>query len=310
MDITDSEWEIMRVIWENDLTKSKDIILLLNKKMNWSPSTVKTLLNRLVKKNIIGYQNEKEKFLYYPLITERDAIQYKMEKVAKQIYEGICHRASTNFEFYGSDDMEYINYLSEGLESYYSRALEKYPTPFIEKKEIFIHKTYSSFKSAMGIVIDLAWARAGLQWGIIHISPKEVFAEIDSRLVLHHLVTQALILRINPNLPYWLQQGISAYESKWLTKDMIKSELKEKKKLIEKRIFNIEEFNFQIFEEQSGFTVSYTIIEFLEYYYGKSMLLEVIKKPIAFENLLNNDSEHFLDNWISYIRKEYGYEGN
>lgn len=49
--ISEAEWEVMRVIWARKQLKSSDIIDILQEKFQWSPSTIKTLLGRLVDKN-------------------------------------------------------------------------------------------------------------------------------------------------------------------------------------------------------------------------------------------------------------------
>ena len=42
--ITDAEWEVMRVVWANDRVTNKKIISVLKEKMDWTPSTIKTIL--------------------------------------------------------------------------------------------------------------------------------------------------------------------------------------------------------------------------------------------------------------------------
>ncbi|VHF24886.1 CopAB ATPase metal-fist type repressor [Streptococcus pyogenes] len=48
--ISNAEWEVMRVVWTYGTVKSSDIITILRKKYQWSDSTIKTLIGRLVKK--------------------------------------------------------------------------------------------------------------------------------------------------------------------------------------------------------------------------------------------------------------------
>lgn len=48
--ISDSEWEIMRVIWTLGQTTAQEITQILADSMDWKPATIKTLLGRLVKK--------------------------------------------------------------------------------------------------------------------------------------------------------------------------------------------------------------------------------------------------------------------
>ncbi|GMA69927.1 hypothetical protein GCM10025879_11730 [Leuconostoc litchii] len=48
--LTISEWEIMRVIWTLGEATSNQIIHIMYSKKKWQPSTVKTLLNRILQK--------------------------------------------------------------------------------------------------------------------------------------------------------------------------------------------------------------------------------------------------------------------
>ncbi|HFI2475932.1 TPA: BlaI/MecI/CopY family transcriptional regulator, partial [Streptococcus suis] len=52
-EISLSEWQVMRVLWaENQLT-SRQIVERLIDDMDWNDKTIKTLLNRLVKKGYV-----------------------------------------------------------------------------------------------------------------------------------------------------------------------------------------------------------------------------------------------------------------
>ena len=50
LEITPAEWQIMRVVWSLRQTTSSQIIEILQKKVDWKPATIKTLLRRLVDK--------------------------------------------------------------------------------------------------------------------------------------------------------------------------------------------------------------------------------------------------------------------
>ena len=53
--ISDSEWEVMKLVWKNHPLSSDDIVSSLVHRMNCSPQTIKTFINRLVKKGALGY---------------------------------------------------------------------------------------------------------------------------------------------------------------------------------------------------------------------------------------------------------------
>lgn len=86
--ITDAEWEIMRVVWTQGETTSKEVTQLLNQKTEWKNTTVKTLLSRLVDKGMIATKPLGNKFIYYPLVEERQSIQ----TVSQEILGKVCSK--------------------------------------------------------------------------------------------------------------------------------------------------------------------------------------------------------------------------
>lgn len=92
--ISDSEWEIMRVIWTQKTTTAQEIIDVLGESMNWKPATIKTLLGRLVKKGAVRTEPSGKKYIYHPVISEGDTVKSATENLfshicAKRIGEAI-----------------------------------------------------------------------------------------------------------------------------------------------------------------------------------------------------------------------------
>ncbi|MGX7111645.1 CopY/TcrY family copper transport repressor [Gemella cuniculi] len=75
INISEAEWEVMRVVWSNDVVTSKLVMDTLSKKKEWSASTVKTLLSRLVCKNILSTEKIGNKFFYNSIYTESDCLE-------------------------------------------------------------------------------------------------------------------------------------------------------------------------------------------------------------------------------------------
>ena len=55
VEISQSEWEVMRIIWTLGPLKSSTIAVILADKMAWKIATTKTFLGRLVKKGANFY---------------------------------------------------------------------------------------------------------------------------------------------------------------------------------------------------------------------------------------------------------------
>lgn len=73
--ISETEWEIMRVVWANEAVTSREVIDTLEQKMNWKESTIKTLIGRLVEKEALETSKEGRKFIYTAKISEDDTIK-------------------------------------------------------------------------------------------------------------------------------------------------------------------------------------------------------------------------------------------
>ena len=62
--ISPAEWEVMRVLWAKGQATSSEIIEILAKKLDWSASTVKTLIGRLADKGYLTSQRQGRGFIY------------------------------------------------------------------------------------------------------------------------------------------------------------------------------------------------------------------------------------------------------
>ena len=90
--ITDAEWEVMRVVWANDQVTSKKVISVLQEKMDWTQSTIKTILGRLVGKGVLNTEQEVRKFIYTANIEEKEAVRDYTE----DIFNRICNKKVGN----------------------------------------------------------------------------------------------------------------------------------------------------------------------------------------------------------------------
>ncbi|GKT03666.1 CopY/TcrY family copper transport repressor [Furfurilactobacillus entadae] len=74
LEISDAEWEVMRVVWTLGQVTSHQVTTILADKMGWKAATSKTLLGRLVKKGALATAKEANAFVYTPLVAEQDAM--------------------------------------------------------------------------------------------------------------------------------------------------------------------------------------------------------------------------------------------
>ncbi len=88
MQISDSEKYIMDVLWNESPQTAKSIIDNLDKSLDWQDKTVKTLINRLLKKQAIGYEKEGRVYWYFPLLEESDYISSESENFLTKVFKG------------------------------------------------------------------------------------------------------------------------------------------------------------------------------------------------------------------------------
>ncbi|MCB2308561.1 BlaI/MecI/CopY family transcriptional regulator [Clostridium estertheticum] len=86
--ISNAEWEIMKIIWNNSEISSINIIKELKDKSEWKPATVKSLINRLLNKNIIGFNKLGYEYLYYPLVSEDECIKLESLSFVNRVFNG------------------------------------------------------------------------------------------------------------------------------------------------------------------------------------------------------------------------------
>lgn len=90
--ISESEWEIMRVVWANGSVTSREVIDILEDKMDWKESTIKTLMGRLVDKGALATTKDGRKFIYNADISEEDTVRnYSTDILAR-----VCNKQNGN----------------------------------------------------------------------------------------------------------------------------------------------------------------------------------------------------------------------
>ena len=86
--ISDSELEVMRILWQEKRSLSfAEIRTQLENTTRWSPSTIKTLVTRLRDKNIISTQIHYVN-LYTPNITQAEYIQGQERSLINKLLGG------------------------------------------------------------------------------------------------------------------------------------------------------------------------------------------------------------------------------
>lgn len=92
MQISDAEWQIMKIIWMQGEQTSTDLIRVLAERFDWSKSTVQTLLARLVEKECLTRKKEGKSFVYSALLT----LDQSRDLLVQDIKDKVCSRRIRN----------------------------------------------------------------------------------------------------------------------------------------------------------------------------------------------------------------------
>ena len=86
--ISESEFEVMKVIWKYAPISTNEITDKLTQTTKWSPKTIQTLIKRLVTKKVLSYEKQSRVFVYTPLIKEKEYIGQESNSFLKRYYNG------------------------------------------------------------------------------------------------------------------------------------------------------------------------------------------------------------------------------
>ena len=92
MQISDAEWQVMKIIWMQGEQTSTDLIRVLAERFDWSKSTIQTLLARLVEKECLTRKKEGKSFVYSALLT----LDQSRDLLIKDIKDKVCSRRIKN----------------------------------------------------------------------------------------------------------------------------------------------------------------------------------------------------------------------
>lgn len=86
--ITEAEWKIMKVLWASSPLTLKEIVADLKKETDWSNTTVRTLIVRLMEKEYIVADKSTGNFKYAPLIQKEDCQHEQTKDFIDRVFEG------------------------------------------------------------------------------------------------------------------------------------------------------------------------------------------------------------------------------
>jgi len=87
-ELTEGEWAIMQVVWKNQPCAAPTVQEELAGRKNWSYSTVKTIMDRMVAKGLLKTERIRNLILYRSAVTQKEAQKGEIMRAVNRAFNG------------------------------------------------------------------------------------------------------------------------------------------------------------------------------------------------------------------------------
>ena len=110
----------MEALWEQSPLTANDVADRVTAARDWSAQTVKTLLSRLMAKDVIAADQDGRRFLYRPLVAREDYVASESGRLVNRLFGGrvsplVAQLASQ--DQLSDDDIAELEAILKGLKS-------------------------------------------------------------------------------------------------------------------------------------------------------------------------------------------------
>jgi BlaI family transcriptional regulator, penicillinase repressor len=88
VELTETEWAIIKTVWEGEPCTAPDIRQKLARQTGWTYSTVRTLMDRMVAKGLLTAQKVKNVTLYRSAVSRKQAQRGELLYALKHAFNG------------------------------------------------------------------------------------------------------------------------------------------------------------------------------------------------------------------------------
>jgi BlaI family penicillinase repressor len=87
-ELTEGEWAIIQAVWTHEPCAAPTVQEALEDERKWSYSTVKTMMDRMVAKGLLGTERIRNLILYRSAITRKQAQKSEILRTVKRAFDG------------------------------------------------------------------------------------------------------------------------------------------------------------------------------------------------------------------------------
>jgi len=86
--LTEGEWAIIQAVWDNEPCAAPTVQETLEAQKNWTYSTVKTMMDRMVAKGLLTTERIRNLILYRSAITKKQAQKGEIMRALRRAFNG------------------------------------------------------------------------------------------------------------------------------------------------------------------------------------------------------------------------------
>ncbi len=86
--ISDAEWQVMNIVWDGQPMTAQEIIAALQGASDWAPATIKTMLHRLVAKEVLTYDLQGNRYVYRSRVRRADCVRAASRSFLERVFDG------------------------------------------------------------------------------------------------------------------------------------------------------------------------------------------------------------------------------
>jgi predicted transcriptional regulator len=87
-ELFESEWAILQVVWQREPCAAPTVQEVLQKSKGWAYTTVKTMMDRMVRKGLLTTERVRNLYLYRAAVTRAQAQRNELLRAAQRAFDG------------------------------------------------------------------------------------------------------------------------------------------------------------------------------------------------------------------------------
>ncbi|MFA5684188.1 MAG: BlaI/MecI/CopY family transcriptional regulator [Lysobacteraceae bacterium] len=100
MQISEAESRVMQALWARGPSTAEEVVQALADS-DWQDSTIRTLLNRLLKKGALGVEQEGRRYRYRPLLARDAYVLEESRSLIERLFDGRVAPLVAHFSRHG-----------------------------------------------------------------------------------------------------------------------------------------------------------------------------------------------------------------